>query len=167
VDAVLLRPLRPNQKVARCTERASDPAPLAESARREIQAVDPDLPVFGVRTLHGMLDASLAQRRFSAQLMAVFATLAMLLVAVRVYGVLAYSIRRRRARLASGWRMVLWQGIAADPGWHGIRVAWALGLTRVLSRLLYGVSAIRWCLAAWHWRWRTTSRHGARPGSIP
>jgi predicted permease len=130
---------------------SADPSTLAEAARREIQAVDPNLPVFGVRTLNEMVAGSLAQQRFSAQLMASFAVLAMLLAAIGIYGVLAYSIGQRTReigiRIALGARgtevvrMIVWQGMRMSLIGAAIGLVSALGFSRLLGRLLYGVSA--------------------------
>ncbi len=129
---------------------SSDPASLSEPARRVIQSVDPNLPVFGVRTLSQLLDVSLGQHRFSAQLMAAFAILAMLLAAVGIYGVLAYSIGRRTreigVRVALGARrgdvigMVLSQALRMILLGTAIGTVSALAFSRLLAKLLYGVS---------------------------
>ena len=63
---------------------------LEPQIRREIQAVDPDLPIFNVRTMNEVIDGSLASRRFSAELVGVFAVVALLLASVGLYGLLAY-----------------------------------------------------------------------------
>src|SRR5262249_29172507 len=128
----------------------SDPSSLSEAVRHEIQAVDPNLPVFDVRTLNQMLQTSLGQQRFSAQLMGAFAVLAMLLSAVGIYGVLAYSIGQRTreigVRMALGARagevvkMVLWQGMRMILAGVAIGIAAAFGFSRLLAKLLYGVS---------------------------
>src|SRR5438477_5207810 len=65
---------------------------LEPQIRREIQAVDPDLPVFNVRTMNDVIDRSLASRRFSAELVGVFAVVALLLASVGIYGLLAYMV---------------------------------------------------------------------------
>jgi predicted permease len=128
----------------------ADPHSLSDPVRRAIQAVDPNLPVFGERTLEEMVAASLAQRRFSAQLMAAFAVLAMLLGAVGIYGVLACSIGQRTreigirmalgARRSDVIRLILWQGMRLIVAGIAIGAACALGFSRLLSGLVYGVS---------------------------
>ncbi len=130
---------------------ASDPAPLGESLRREIQAVDPRLPVFGIRTLDDMVAESLAPHRFSAQLMGAFAALALLLSGLGIYGVLAYFVGQRTReiglRMALGaaagnvTRMVLWQGMRPIAAGLAIGIVGSLALSHLLSGLLYGVSA--------------------------
>ncbi|HLY17190.1 MAG TPA: ABC transporter permease, partial [Bryobacteraceae bacterium] len=128
----------------------SNPASLGEAARREVQAVDPNLPVFGVRALDDMLSDSLSQRRFSAQLMAAFAALAILLAGVGIYGVLAYSISQRTreigvrmalgARRSEVMRMIFWQGGRLILVGIGAGIASAFAFSRALSGLVYGVS---------------------------
>jgi putative ABC transport system permease protein len=129
---------------------SGDAASLGEAARREVQAVDPGLPVFGVRTLNEAVEVSLAQHRFSAQLMGAFAVLALLLAAIGIYGVLAYTVGQRTReigiRMALGARppevirMVLWQGMKFILAGAVIGIVGALALSRVLAQLVYGVS---------------------------
>jgi predicted permease len=124
---------------------------LGEQLRRQIQAVDPDLPVFGIGTLGGMLSTSLAPHRFSAQLMGAFATLALLLAAIGIYGVLAYFVGQRAreigVRMALGAagsevvRMVLWQGLKPISVGTAIGVAGSLIFGGLLEKMLYGVRA--------------------------
>ncbi len=129
----------------------SDPQTLGDAARRSFQAVDSNLPVYGVRTFKDVISISLGQQRFAAQLMTGFAVIAMLLAAIGIYGVLAYSIGQRTrelgVRMALGARgpelirMVLWQGMRLILIGIGIGLAFALGLGRLLSGLLFGISA--------------------------
>ncbi len=135
--------------VARTTLPASSLEPLI---RREVQAVDPSLPVFGVRAMNEVVDASLAPRRFSAELVGVFALLALLLASVGIYGLLAYMVSQRSqeigirmalgARPANIRKMVLRQGLVLA----GIGVVVGMLLAAIaaptISSLLYGVRAL-------------------------
>src|SRR5690242_13370856 len=122
---------------------------LEPQIRREIQAVDPDLPVFSVRTMNDVIDGSLASRRFSAQLAGVFAVVALLLASVGIYGLLAYMVGQRSheigVRMALGampstiGRMIVTRG----AGLAGIGVGIGLILSGIMaplmSSVLYGV----------------------------
>jgi len=117
--------------------------------RREIQAVDPDLPVFNVRSMNEVIDGSLASRRFSAELVGVFAVVALLLASVGIYGLLAYMVGQRSheigVRMALGampstiGRMIVSHG----AGLAGIGVGIGLILSGIMapliSSVLYGV----------------------------
>jgi predicted permease len=120
--------------------------------RREIQAVDPDLPVFNVRTMNEVIDGSLASRRFSAELVGVFAVVALLLASVGIYGLLAYMVGQRAheigVRMALGalpstiGKMIVSRGV----GLAGIGVVVGLILSGIMapliSAVLYGVRPI-------------------------
>src|SRR6185312_9562165 len=119
---------------------------------REIQAIDPDLPVFNVRTMNEVIDGALASRRFSAELVAVFALVALLLASVGIYGLLAYTVSQRAheigVRMALGampstiGKMIISRGVALT----GMGVAIGLFLSGIMapliSSLLYGVRPI-------------------------
>jgi ABC-type antimicrobial peptide transport system permease subunit len=129
---------------------ASAAAPLGEALRREVQAVDPALPVFGIRTFSAMISDSMTPHRFSAQLMGAFALLALLLAAVGIYGVLAHYVGQRtreigvRMALGAGAgsvvRMVLFEGLRPLAAGIALGLAGSLVFGRVLSQLVYGVS---------------------------
>jgi putative ABC transport system permease protein len=128
-----------------------DPAALAPALRRELAAIDKDLPLYNVRTMEQVLSDSVSRRRFQMILIAAFAGVGLLLAAVGIYGVISYSVAQRRheigvrmalgARAADILRLVVGQGLVLTLLGVGAGLAGALMLTRLLAGLLYGVSA--------------------------
>jgi putative ABC transport system permease protein len=129
------------------------PASLLESQiRKEIQTLDPALPVFNVRSMNDVMDASIAPRRFSAELVGVFAAVAMLLSSIGIYGLLAYMVGQRSReigiRVALGaqgpdiLKLILGKGLLLA----GIGIAIGLILSAIsapmIAGLLYGVHPI-------------------------
>ena len=129
----------------------SDPAALASSIARAVHQVEKDLPIAEVATLDQVLSREAAPRRFNATLFSIFAVLALVLAATGVYGVIAYSVARRtqeigiRMALGAERRHVL--GLFVSNGMRlvlaglVIGLASAFALTRLMSSLLFGVSA--------------------------
>jgi putative ABC transport system permease protein len=129
---------------------ASDSSGLKQAVTGIVQAVDPDLPVYGVRTMREMMATSLARRRFSLSLMAVFGALALFLASIGIYGVMAYAVSQRvqefgiRVALGALPRDILL--LAFRPGvvltCIGIAVGLlgTLGSAHLMSSLLYGVA---------------------------
>jgi predicted permease len=141
-------PSRPMTVAIRTTQ---DPAGLSTAARREIHAVDPDLPLYSVRTMEQRVEDSLARRNFFKLLLMLFAALALVLATVGIYGVMAYlvsqGIRELGIRIALGatprdiLSLVMWQGAALAFAGLTLGLAGALMLTRLMRSLLFGVTA--------------------------
>ncbi|MGB6898872.1 MAG: ABC transporter permease, partial [Candidatus Acidiferrum sp.] len=126
-----------------------DPASLAAAVRSEINALDPQVPVSEVATMDEIVSASVANQRFAALLFVLFGAIALLLTAVGIYGVISYGVAQRtheigiRLAVGAGSRQVLRLivGEAMKPALLGAAVGLcaAIGLTRLLARLLYSV----------------------------
>jgi len=126
------------------------PESLEEPIRREVQSVDPNLPVFGVRTLDSVVSESLASRRFAMRLIVFFAATALLLAGVGIYGVMAYFVSQRTReigiRVALGAaprhisRLILGRGMALTAAGIAIGIIGAAALTRFLATLIFGVA---------------------------
>ena len=130
---------------------SGDPTAVVPALRAAVKSVDPNVPLDSVMTMEARLSASVARPRFYAMLLVAFATLALTLASVGVYGILSYSVSQRRreigVRMAVGaeardvLRLVLGQGAGA------VAVGLVLGLgaaavaARALSGLLFGVTA--------------------------
>jgi predicted permease len=122
---------------------------LGEQVAREVRAVDPDLPVYAVRTMTDLIDAAVAQRQFLMRLLVAFGVLATALALLGIYGVMSYSVSQRTreigirmaigARQADVSRMVMRSGIALTSAGALAGVAASLGLSRLVRSQLFGV----------------------------
>jgi putative ABC transport system permease protein len=129
----------------------SDLAGLQTSLRNIVHEFDKDLFVPTLEPLEKRIGVTLAQPRFNMMLLGTFAGVAMILAAIGIYGVIAYSVAQRTKeigiRMALGaqrtdiLRMILRQGLPIVGGGLAVGVAAALALTRLMSSLLYGVTA--------------------------
>jgi putative ABC transport system permease protein len=124
-------------------------AAIADEVRNQVQSLDPTLPVFGAQTLTETVSASLSQRRFSLEVIALFALTALLLASIGVYGVISYLVTERTReigiRLALGaqkgniLRVILRQGLQLAVVGAAIGIGCAVIVSHLMATLLYGV----------------------------
>jgi predicted permease len=129
----------------------ADPAALTSAVKQQIRELDSDLPLYNVRTMEQRLEESLARRRFSMLLLALFAAVALALATIGTYGVMAYLVnqgtREIGIRIALGAsqmgivRLVVWKGMALALSGVAIGLAGAFAVSRLMRSLLFGVSA--------------------------
>jgi putative ABC transport system permease protein len=130
---------------------ASQPSDLVSAISGAVHEVDREQPLLDVVTMDEILVDSVSQQRFNMLLLSAFSGLALLLAAIGIYSVLAYSVRRRMreigVRMALGaqrgdiLRMILGQGTRLALTGTAIGIAVALGLTRLIASQLFGVTA--------------------------
>lgn len=130
---------------------ASDPGTVASAVRQQVRELDAQLPVYDVKTMNQALDTAVARPRFMTFLLAVFATVAALLAAVGIYGVMSYAVaqhtREIGIRMALGaqppdiLKLVVGQGLILVLIGVSIGVVAAFALTRLMTSLLFGVTA--------------------------
>jgi putative ABC transport system permease protein len=128
-----------------------DPAAMATAVRREVLALDKDQPVFDVKTMEQRIAATSAPRRLPMYLLGVMASVALVLAAVGIYGVVAYSVTQRTheigIRMALGAQrrdilsLVVRQGMLMATVGVGVGLVASYFLMKVMSGMLYGVSA--------------------------
>jgi putative ABC transport system permease protein len=128
-----------------------DPLTLATAMRKEVWAVDSNLPVADVQTMEQLLASSISRPRFNMLLLGLFAAIALLLAVVGIYGVMSYTVtqntREIGIRMALGARkrdvlkLVISHGLLLAVAGVGLGLAGAFALTRLMVSLLYGVSA--------------------------
>lgn len=127
-----------------------DPAAIASAVRGELRSLDPSQPLFNVQTMDQLRDNSIAEPRFRTFLVSAFAALALVLVALGLYGVVAYSVSQRMAELAirvalgadpAGiLRLVLSRVAGLTLIGLAIGVAISLAGSRIIARFLFGVT---------------------------
>lgn len=129
---------------------SGSPEALLSAIRRRVHELDAQLALANVRTMDEWLSNSAAQPRLNSSLLTVFAIVALLIAAIGIYGVLAYSVNQRTReigmRMALGatprdvLRLVVGEGMAVVLAGIGIGLAGGLALGRALSNLVYGVT---------------------------
>jgi len=130
---------------------STDPSAMVTAVKNELRVLDPDLPMYYVRTMRQRMDESLARRRFSMLLLAVFASFALVLATIGIYSVMAYLVnqgtREIGIRMALGatqrnvLSLVVRQGMALALSGVMIGLAAAFLFTRLIRNLLFGVEA--------------------------
>ena len=142
---------RPWSSLSLVLRTSVPPLSLAQSATAVVRAIDPEQPVEDVRTMDAVLDETLTSQRLSALLLALFASVALLLASVGIYSVLSYIVRGRSreigirtalgAQTGDVLRLVVLEGMT--PAIIGIAVGavTALGSAQILETLVFGVSA--------------------------
>jgi putative ABC transport system permease protein len=141
----------PSRRMNLLVRTTGEPTQLASVIRNEIRSLDKTVPLYGISTLETRLAKDLAQRRFQTWLLTLFSALALLLAAVGIYGLIHQSVvlrtREIGTRLALGaqqrhiLRLVVGQGMSLALCGIAVGSLAAFGLTRVLSGLLFGVTA--------------------------
>jgi len=127
-----------------------DPKALITAVQNEVHSMDRELPVFNVKTMDEYISATVAAPRFNATLLVIFASVALVLTIVGLYGVMSYTVAQRTneigIRMALGaqrgdvLRLIVSQGFKLVLLGLGIGLAGAFALTRVISSLLFGVT---------------------------
>ncbi|MGB2642682.1 MAG: ABC transporter permease [Candidatus Acidiferrum sp.] len=142
----------PGNRMFLAVRTSTEAAGLSSAVAGEIHAVDPDVVVYGVRTMQERLYDSLARQRFSSMMLGAFAVFALLLAAVGLYGVMSHLVSQSThdlgvlvalgARPANIVKLVVRQGMELAGVGILAGLAGAFALTRVMTSLLFGVSTM-------------------------
>jgi putative ABC transport system permease protein len=142
---------RPTSTMTLAVKSGTNPTAMTSSIREAVQSIDKDQPIFAITTMKQLESDSVATRRMTLVLLGLFSGLALILGAIGIYGVISYSVAQRTheigVRIALGsprrdvFRMIVGQGLRLA----GIGITFgfvaAFGLARLMSSLLFGVSA--------------------------
>jgi len=142
----------PAHSMALVVRTARDTGSLISAVRAQLFSLDPNQPLYDVKTMDQRVAATVAQPRFQTVLLGAFGALALILAAIGIYGVIAQSVIDRTheigIRMALGarpeavLRSVIWEGLAMGLAGTAIGLAATLPLVNVLASLLYGVPAL-------------------------
>jgi putative ABC transport system permease protein len=142
----------PAHSMALVVRTARDSGSIISAVRAQLFSIDPNQPLYDVKTMEQRVAATVAQPRFQTVLLAAFSALALILAAIGIYGVIAQSVVDRTheigirmalgARSGSVLRSVIWEGLAMGLAGTGLGLAASLPLAHLLASLLYGVPAL-------------------------
>lgn len=140
----------PFNEVAMVVKTSNDPHALISSVTREVQAMDSEVPIYNVKTMDEYVSSSVAAPRFNTTLLSIFASVALVLTVIGLYGVMSYSVAQRTneigIRMALGAQtrdvlgLIVKDGVKIVSIGLLIGIGGALALTRLLEALLFGVT---------------------------
>ena len=141
----------PNTEMTVILKATGDPDQLIASAREQVTRVDPDQPIWNIRTMDQIRDESVAPERLNLTLFSIFAGIALLLAIVGIYGVMSYTVTQRTheigIRMSIGaqqgdvFKMVMGHGMTLAMIGIAIGLVGAFALTRLMTAMLFGVTA--------------------------
>jgi putative ABC transport system permease protein len=139
----------PNDTMTVIVKASGDPNQLIAAVRQQVKIIDPDQPIYGIRTMDEIRAESVAPERLNLTLLSIFAGIALVLAIVGIYGVMSYSVTQRTheigIRMAIGaqprdvFRMVLMQGMMLALIGVALGLVGAFGLTRLMATMLFNV----------------------------
>lgn len=139
----------PNGSMTIVVKGTADPNQLIAALREQVKAVDPDQPIYNIRSMDDIRAESIAPERLNLTLLSIFAGIALVLALVGIYGVMSYAVTQRTheigirmaigARPADVFRMILGQGMSLALIGVVLGLVGAFGLTRLMATMLFGV----------------------------
>lgn len=140
----------PNSEMTVIIKASADPTQLIAAARQQLKTVDPDQPIYGIRTMNEIRAESVAPERLNLTLLSLFAGIALVLAIVGIYGVMSYSVTQRTheigIRMAIGarpndvFRMIIGQGMMLALIGVAVGLALSFALTRLMATMLFDVA---------------------------